>query len=291
MALSQHLALALDDARPIATADRLLVALETAGLTPHQEQALVQSALSRDRVTGIHDVGGAGKSTLMNTLRQAAEPGTVLVALAPTSSAAATTGQIAGVESRTVESVLTSGGRGITDRHVLLLDEAGQLGTRQAIRILEISRMTGARLILLGDDKQTGAIEQGKPFWLMQKFGLATAQLTESMRQQTKSMKAAVTHARAAEYAASLSHLDKVVSGEGAEALAKGLVAEWTRLKPENRATTNILVLDNATRLIVNSKIRETLKSESAIAAQSRPSRALPSEALLGGSTPHGERA
>ena len=61
MALSQHLALALDDARPIATADRLLVALETAGLTPHQEQALVQSALSRDRVTGIHGVGGAAK--------------------------------------------------------------------------------------------------------------------------------------------------------------------------------------------------------------------------------------
>jgi conjugative relaxase-like TrwC/TraI family protein len=268
MALSQHLALALDDARPIASADRLLIALETAGLTPHQEQALVQSALSRDRVTGIHGVGGAGKSTLMNTLRQAADPGTILVALAPTSSAAATTGQVAGVESRTVESLLASGGRGITDRHVLLLDEAGQLGTRQAIRILEISRMTGARLILLGDDKQTGAIEQGKPFWLMQRFGLATAQLTESMRQQTKSMKAAVTHARATEYAASLSHLDKVVSGEGAEALAKGLVAEWTRLKPENRATTNILVLDNATRLIVNTKIRETLKSESAIAAE-----------------------
>jgi hypothetical protein len=88
------------------------------------------------------------------------------------------------------------------------------------------------------------------------------------MRQQTKSMKAAVTHARAAEYAASLAHLDKVVSGEGAEALAKGLVAEWTRLKPENRATTNILVLDNATRLIVNTKIRETLKSENAIAAE-----------------------
>jgi hypothetical protein len=76
--------------------------------------------------------------------------------------------------------------------------------------------MTGARLVLLGDDKQTGAIEQGKPFWLMQRFGLATAQLTESLRQQTKSTKAAVTHAYAAEYAASLSQLDKMVSGEGA---------------------------------------------------------------------------
>jgi hypothetical protein len=36
---------------------------------------------------------------------------------------------------------------------VLVIDEAGQLGNRQALRVLEISRVTGARLILLGDNK------------------------------------------------------------------------------------------------------------------------------------------
>jgi hypothetical protein len=102
----------------------------------------------------------------------------------------------------------------------------------------------------------------------MQKLGLPTAQLTESMRQETRTMKAAVTAARAGDYAASLAGLDKVVSGGDAEVLARGLVAEWTRLGPESRATTNILVLENTTRLLVNAKIRETLKSESAIAAE-----------------------
>lgn len=267
-AIVKHLALALDDARPIASADRLLTVLEHAGLTPAQEQALVAIATSRDRVTGIHGVGGAGKSTLMKSLNEAAEPGTTLVALAPTSSAVANLGQIAGIESRTVASLLASGGRGITDAHVLVLDEAGQLGNRQALRMLEISRMTGARLILLGDNKQTGAIEQGKPFWLLQKLGLPTAQLTESMRQETRTMKAAVTAARAGDYAASLAGLDKVVSGGDAEALARVLVAEWTRLSPESRATTNILVLENTTRLLVNARIRETLKAENAIAAE-----------------------
>jgi ATP-dependent exoDNAse (exonuclease V) alpha subunit len=81
-------------------------------------------------------------------------------------------------------------------------------------------------------------------------------------------MKLAVTQARLGNYAASLRHLDKVVSGDDAAALAKGLVAEWTRLKSESRASTNILVLENATRLIVNTQIRETLKREGLVAAE-----------------------
>jgi hypothetical protein len=59
-----------------------------------------------------------------------------------------------------------------------------------------------------------------------------------------------------------LSALDQVTGGESAADLAKGLVMTWTRLTPKSRETTNILVLDNATRLIVNSQIRKVLKRE-----------------------------
>jgi hypothetical protein len=267
-ALAQHLALSIDDGQPIASSDRLLGVLETAGLSPMQERALVEMAVSRDRVTGVHGVAGAGKSTLIATLHRAAEPGTTLHALAPTSSAAANLGDTAGIKSRTVASLLAEGGYDLSGRDVLVLDEAGQLGNRQALRVLEISRRTGARLILLGDNRQTGAIEQGKAFWLMQQLGMPTSQLTESRRQETARMKDAVTRARAGDYAGSLEQLDKVVSGEDAESLAKGLVAEWTRLRPETRASTNILVLDNATRLIVNAQVRETLQREGVVAAQ-----------------------
>jgi ATP-dependent exoDNAse (exonuclease V) alpha subunit len=196
-ALSMHLALALDDARPMASSDRLLAALEIADLNPAQEQALAMIATSADRVNGVHGVAGAGKSTLVKVLVQAAGHGATVVALAPTSSAAAELGAKAGIESRTVASLLAGGGHGITASHVLVVDEAGQLGNRQALRILEISRMTGARVLFLGDNKQTGAIEQGKAFWLLQRLGLPTAQLTEAVRQETRSMKDAVSKARA----------------------------------------------------------------------------------------------
>jgi len=269
LALSDQLALALNDAVPIARRDRLVELSAAHGLNPAQTAALIHIGTSDNRIVGIHGVAGAGKSTLIRALNEAADSGTAdLIAIAPTSSAAANLGTTAGIQARTVASLIASVGRTLSEKNVLVVDEAGQLGNRQALRLLELSRRTGARLILLGDNRQTSAIEQGKAFWLMQRLGLSKAELTESVRQETKAMKVAVTQARLQNYDASLEGLDKVVSGENAGRLAELLVEEWTRLKPENRDRTNILVLENATRLIVNSKVREALKSEGAIAVE-----------------------
>lgn len=268
LALSDHLALALNDAKPLALAEQLILQTKANGLNAEQRAALLHLGSSQHRVIGVHGVAGAGKSTLVAALRQAADPEAVLIALAPTSSAAAELGKRAEIESRTVASLIAGGGRGLDERYTLVVDEAGQLGNRQAIRLLEISRLSGARLILLGDNRQTGAIEQGKPFWLMQRLGLPKVELAESVRQQNRAMRMAVAEARLGNYDESLGHLDKVVSGESSDQLAAGLVGEWTRLSSESRSNTNILVLENATRLIVNTKVREALKAEGAIAAE-----------------------
>ena len=268
MALADHLALALGDAKPLASVESLRDAGIAHGLKPDQRTALLHLGLSSDRVVGVHGVAGSGKSTIIGALREAAGEEATLIALAPTSSAAGELGKKADIESRTVASLLASGGAKLDDGHVLVVDEAGQLGNRQAVRLLEISRTTGARLILLGDTRQTGAIEQGKPFWLMQRLGLPKAELRETVRQEADKITQAVRLARLQNYDGSLGALDKVISGDSAEKLAVALVADWTRLPPETRDRTNILVLENATRLIVNTKVREALKVEGAVAAE-----------------------
>ena len=268
LAFSDHLALALGDAKPLATQERLVEQAKAHDLNAGQRVGLLHLGTSEDRVIGVHGVAGSGKSTLVAALRHAADSEAILVALAPTSSAAAELGKKAKIESRTVASLIAGAGRGLDDRHTLVVDEAGQLGNRQAIRLLEISRLTGARIILLGDNRQTGAIEQGKPFWLMQRLGLPKVELTEPVRQRNDAMLAAVAQARLGKYEESIGYLDKVVSGASSDKLAAGLVEEWTRLSFRSRDRTNILVLENATRLIVNSKVREALKTEGAIAAE-----------------------
>jgi conjugative relaxase-like TrwC/TraI family protein len=268
IALSDHVALALGEAKPLASVESLRDAGIAHGLKPDQRTALLHLGLSSDRVVGVHGVAGSGKSTIIGALREAAGEEATLVALAPTSSAAGELGKKAGIEARTVASLLASGGAKLDDSHVLVVDEAGQLGNRQAVRLLEISRTTGARLILLGDTRQTGAIEQGKPFWLMQRLGLPKAELRETIRQENAKITQAVRLARLQNYDGSLGAIDKVTSGDSAEKLAVAMVADWTRLPPETRDRTNILVLENTTRLIVNTKVREALKAEGAIAAE-----------------------
>lgn len=268
IALSTHLSLSLGDTVPLADRDRIRAGLKGSILNADQRRVLAQLALSRDRVAAVGGVAGSGKSTIVKDLKDIAGPDWTFIGLAPTSAATAKLGKDAGIDSRTVAKLLGGGGHDLTDLHVLVVDEAGQLGNRQMLRLLQISHDSGARIILLGDDKQTGAIEQGKPFWLMQKLGLPTSELTMTIRQQTENMKATVASARNGDYGASLARLDKIVSGEGPDKLAKRMVEEWTRLKPENRAATNILVLDNATRLIVNTQIREVLKREGVVAAE-----------------------
>lgn len=60
---------------------------------------------------------------------------------------------------------------------------------------MRIVEKAGARMVMLGDRKQTGAVEAGKPFAQLQDAGMLQAQLREIQRQRNPEIKAAVLNA------------------------------------------------------------------------------------------------
>ena len=145
-----------------------------------QRQVLADSRLSEEQkkafvhVTGQSDlsvvvgVAGAGKSTLLDGARRAWEAeGLNVRGGALSGIAAENLENSSGIRSRTLASweMSWAGGRdALTSRDVLVIDEAGMVGTRQLARVLERAEQAGAKVVLVGDPEQLQAIEAGAPF-------------------------------------------------------------------------------------------------------------------------------
>jgi hypothetical protein len=72
-----------------------------------------------------------------------------------------------GIASRTLASLEHQWAQGrdlVTDRHVLVIDEAGMIGTRQMERVITEARKRQAKVVLVGDVEQLQAIEAGAAF-------------------------------------------------------------------------------------------------------------------------------
>jgi Ti-type conjugative transfer relaxase TraA len=125
-------------------------------------------------VTGAGDlkslvgVAGSGKSTTLAAMRAAWEAEGFTVKGATLSGIAAQNlEQAAGIGARTLASfeLAWSGGRDpLTAKDVLVIDEAGMLGTRQLQGVLEVARQAHAKVVLVGDPEQLQAIEAGAAF-------------------------------------------------------------------------------------------------------------------------------
>jgi ATP-dependent exoDNAse (exonuclease V) alpha subunit len=66
---------------------------------------------------------------------------------------------------------------------VLVVDEAGMLGSRKLTRLLEHANQAQARVVLVGDDRQLAAIDAGGGFRAL-RLRLGASELVENRRQQ-----------------------------------------------------------------------------------------------------------
>jgi ATP-dependent exoDNAse (exonuclease V) alpha subunit len=65
---------------------------------------------------------------------------------------------------------------------VLVIDEAGMVGSRKLTRLLEHAQGAQAKVVLVGDDRQLAAIDAGGGFRAL-RLRLGASELTENRRQ------------------------------------------------------------------------------------------------------------
>jgi ATP-dependent exoDNAse (exonuclease V) alpha subunit len=75
---------------------------------------------------------------------------------------------------------------------VWVVDEAGLLSAKDALALVTRAQEQQARVILVGDTRQLSAVEAGNPFKSLQQAGMATAYLTQSLRQKNQQIKSGV---------------------------------------------------------------------------------------------------
>ena len=229
-------------------------------LSSSQRAAVEQILTSHDKIAGLEGVAGAGKTTSLAAVREAAEhEGYKVFGLAPTSRAAQKLAE-SGIESGTLQRHLARGGQSDGgEKRLYVLDESSLASTKQMNELLH--RLDGGdRVLLVGDKRQHEAVEAGRPYRQLQEAGMHTARLHEVIRQKEPELKEAVEQLARGDVHGAVANLDQqgrvheiVVREERLGAIAR----EYAR-EPEG---TLVISPDNESRRELNTLIHREMQA------------------------------
>ena len=155
-------------------------------LTDGQRQMVRSFATSGNTVDIGMGPAGTGKTAVMAVISQlAALTGTPILGAALAARAAAGLQTATGIRSTSLTRLLsqTSDARSLPPGVVVVVDEAGMVGTRQLAAVSDLVEQAEGKLILIGDDRQLPEINAGGLFRALTNR-LPAIELTENMRQR-----------------------------------------------------------------------------------------------------------
>jgi ATP-dependent exoDNAse (exonuclease V) alpha subunit len=229
-------------------------------LSESQRAAVEQILSSRDQVTALEGVAGAGKTTSLSAIREAAErEGYKVEGFAPTSRAAQKLGE-AGIESSTLQRHLTRSEEPHDgQKRLYVLDESSLASTKQMNEFLHRLREND-RVLLVGDTRQHEAVEAGRPYQQLQEAGIETARLDEIVRQKDPALKEVVEQLSRGDVREAIERLDtqgRVHEIPDRNERLKEIAREYAA-KPEG---TLVVSPDNQSRKEINEAIHRTMRS------------------------------
>jgi len=151
-------------------------------LTEEQKRAITKILSSRNFVTLFRGGAGTGKTFALQEVDRALKlEGFEVVVLAPQRQQVIDL-QNDGFEAQTVSSLLNGGE--LSERSVIIVDEAGQIGGRQMWDLFRTVKKADSRIILSGDTRQHGAVEASDALRAIELHaGLFPAELNSNRRQ------------------------------------------------------------------------------------------------------------
>jgi Ti-type conjugative transfer relaxase TraA len=133
-----------------------------------EQKSAFEYTLNGGQAVALVGYAGTGKSYTLGAVREAYEAqGYQLRGMALSGIAAEGLQTESGIDSTTIHRTLIDwdNDRALPDKHtVLVVDEAGMVGTRQMHKIVETAKAHGAKVILVGDANQLQPIEAGGSF-------------------------------------------------------------------------------------------------------------------------------
>jgi Ti-type conjugative transfer relaxase TraA len=216
--------------------ERAVLAARERGLELTSEQrAAFDHVTDRRDLSVVVGYAGTGKSAMLGVARQAWEDAGYEVRGAALSGIAAENLEAgSGIVSRTIASLEHQWGQGrelLSSRDVLVIDEAGMIGSRQMERVLTCAQDAGAKVVLVGDPQQLQAIEAGAAFRaLHERHG--GVEITDIRRQAEDWQREATLHlatGRTAEALEAYAEHGMVHAAETREVARENLVDRWDR--------------------------------------------------------------
>ena len=191
---------------------------------------------------------GTGKSAMLGVAREAWESAGFHVRGAALSGIAAEGLENgAGIASRTIASMEHGWANGrdlLTARDVLVIDEAGMVGTRQMERVLSHAADAGAKVVLVGDPQQLQSIEAGAAFRALHEHH-GGVEITQVRRQRIGWQRDATCHlatGRTGEAIRAYGDQGMVHHTETREQARDGLVDRWDAQRKANPGDTRIIL-------------------------------------------------
>jgi hypothetical protein len=210
-----------------------------AALAAHPSAGEDQQAMVRDVCQGGLGVAlvvgraGTGKTFTLGMARHAWQlEGYRPLATAPTGIATVSLEAEGFEEAATCDRLLGDLDRGqerLDARTVLVVDEAGMLGSRKLARLLDHARQARAKVVLVGDDRQLAAIDAGGGFRAL-RLRLGASELIENRRQQQAWEREALELVRGGlveEAVAAYRTHDRVVAADSKPASTLALLQDW----------------------------------------------------------------